>query len=260
MEVQRIARIQDKLLHAEDRLGLFHSWHDEARHELKDRLACYKAIQEAAESLADVGAMLLKSLGIPPHDDYSNYEALAKQSVLSPSAHDALVEFNGLRNALVHEYDGLSDDRALDAAQRSSPPDYQSDSGGTNMVDVERLKEAAGEIPGLGVLLWGSQATGDTHAASDVDLCIVVGPGVDPVDALRAAWKHFGDSRADVKLFEDLPVYLQGAVLESHKVLHAPDEPGLFEYLRPFWKRWADQSHRQQLSHSEAMAMLAVSG
>lgn len=65
----------------------------------------------------------------------------------------------------------------------------------------------------------------------------MAGPDTDRVDALHAAWRAFRDPPVDVKVFEDLPVYLQGAVLEANEVLASPDEPALFEYLRPFWKR-----------------------
>lgn len=116
-----MARIKDKLLHAQNRLGLFMEWHTSAGEQIKDRLASYKAIQEAAEAIADVAALLVKGLGIAPHDDYSNYCALKDKGALSDRSLSVLNEFNGLRNALVHDYEDISDSRALEAAQRLVP-------------------------------------------------------------------------------------------------------------------------------------------
>lgn len=121
VDTKRLARIQDKLLHAENRIGLFMEWHEAAAESLKDRMASYKAVQEAAEALADATALILKGSGIPPHDDYHNYEALAAAGAVTAATLRVLSEFNGLRNALVHDYDEISDERALDAAERLAP-------------------------------------------------------------------------------------------------------------------------------------------
>ncbi len=121
VDPERLARIQDKLLHAEDRLGHFQQWSADARNHLKDRLASFKAIQEAAEAMADAAAMVLKERGVPPHDDYTNFEALRDLGAVTAGMAADLAELNGLRNAIVHEYDGLSDERALTAGERLAP-------------------------------------------------------------------------------------------------------------------------------------------
>lgn len=100
----------------------------------------------------------------------------------------------------------------------------------------------------LGVILFGSHAEGTATPRSDVDVCIVGGPGVRPREALRLAWTRarLGGRRYDVKAFEELPLYLKAEVIEHGVVLLARDEPALSEYLRP-WKRiWADQAHRNR--------------
>lgn len=118
---------------------------------------------------------------------------------------------------------------------------------------AEPLREEA-----LGVLLWGSQVRGPTTPRSDVDLCIVAGPDGDPDALLRIAWRrvHLPDRDLDVRVFENLPMFLKAAVLEAHEVILARDEPALYEYLYRFRKLWADQAHRQRVSEEEVRTML----
>lgn len=114
----RLLRYAAKLDHAEERLSNFAAWSSEARSDLRSRLAAYKAFQEASEALADVAAMSVKDLGRAPGDDYANLDILAKEGVLTEGAAGALREANGLRNRLVHEYNGLTDELALDSGER----------------------------------------------------------------------------------------------------------------------------------------------
>lgn len=117
------------------------------------------------------------------------------------------------------------------------------------MGTIEDLKAAVEPLleDALGVLLWGSHATGDAHARSDVDLCIVAGPDADASLALQAAWTkaRLLDPRYDLKVFEDLPLYLKGEVLDRGLLLASRDAPALWEYLRGFRKVWEDQSVRR---------------
>lgn len=105
----------------------------------------------------------------------------------------------------------------------------------------ETVARLRGEV--VAVLLWGSHAAGRAHERSDVDLCVVVGPSGDRERARSAALRATTE-RVDVKVFEDLPLYLQGAVIEADRLLWAEDEVALWEYLRPYRRRWADQKHR----------------
>lgn len=118
---------------------------------------------------------------------------------------------------------------------------------------AEPLREEA-----LGLLLWGSHVKGPTTPRSDVDLCIVAGPNGDPDALLRIAWRrvHLPDRDLDVRVFENLPMFLKGAVLEAHEVVLTRDEPALYEYLYRFRKLWADQAHRQRVTEEEVRTML----
>ncbi len=110
-----------------------------------------------------------------------------------------------------------------------------------------------------GLYLWGSHAEGQAHARSDVDLCIVAGPGVDVTSALRAAWTSRGMApRYDVHVFEELPLYLKGEALDRGRLIATRDELALSEYLRPFRKVWEDQRRRARPTEEDMRRVLAA--
>lgn len=110
----------------------------------------------------------------------------------------------------------------------------------------------------MGILLWGSHAANDATPRSDVDICVVAGPGKEPIDVLRLVWRTIDPNRLhlDIRVFEELPRFLQGRLLERHEVIIARDEPALYEYLYPFRKLWQDEAHRQRLTTEEARRLV----
>lgn len=127
------------------------------------------------------------------------------------------------------------------------------------MVDLGEIAAdfAALEPRVAGVFLWGSQALGSAHARSDIDICIVAGPGADAVDVLIDALGL--TTRAgkpyDVRVFEELPLFLKGAVLDHGMLVFARDATGLAEYLRPWRKVWEDQAARTLRHQSPPSAL-----
>lgn len=111
-------------------------------------------------------------------------------------------------------------------------------------------------------MLWGTAAEGEEELTpqSDVDVCLVAGPDRTPEEGLRAAWRQVDldgrEHRVDLSVFENLPRYLQGAVIEADDVLVTRDEPALYEYLYPYRKLWNDERHRHELTHEEAIGIL----
>lgn len=104
----------------------------------------------------------------------------------------------------------------------------------------------------LGVFLFGSQVTGRSTGRSDVDVCIVAGPGADPWEVLGHSWEATrADPRYDIKVFEELPLFLKGAVLDEGVLLLSRDRVGLSEYLWHWRKLWSDQRHRVRLRPEE---------
>ena len=79
---------------------------------LEDRIlrkAIYKEFQEAVEAVSDVCAMVRRGLNSSAKDDYSNIDFLVDKGILEEEMGEKLREANGLRNRLIHEYDGIND-------------------------------------------------------------------------------------------------------------------------------------------------------
>jgi len=86
---------------------------------------------------------------------------------------------------------------------------------------IEKARQDLAFLQGdvLGVLLYGSWATGESHEMSDIDICIVA-PSVEDKTALwRRAIAAIRDDRYDIRIFELLPLYLQMAVIEQGVVV-----------------------------------------
>ena len=76
------------------------------------RKAIYKEFQEAVEAASDVCAMLRRGLNSSAKDDYSNIDFLVEKDILEEGIGEKLKEANGLRNRLIHGYDGVNDETA----------------------------------------------------------------------------------------------------------------------------------------------------
>lgn len=81
-------------------------------------MAIYKAYQELVEAFTDVFAMILKDMGELVEDDYTNIERLSEKKLLDENQEALMKEANGLRNRLVHEYNGLEKKTALESIKR----------------------------------------------------------------------------------------------------------------------------------------------
>ncbi|MHA1730685.1 MAG: nucleotidyltransferase domain-containing protein [Promethearchaeota archaeon] len=100
----------------------------------------------------------------------------------------------------------------------------------------------------LGVLLYGSQATGHATDRSDIDICVVA-PGQNPYEIWRYVIHRLPNVEKgyDVRIFEELPMYIQGPIVEEGKVVNSRDEGALYEYF--FFtcrKEWEDYKFRVQ--------------
>mgnify|MGYP000032265554 CR=1 FL=1 len=65
------------------------------------------------ESAMGIAAMLVKDLGRRVEDDYSNIETLQELGVLDKKLSESLKRCNGLRNWLVHRYNGVDEELVL---------------------------------------------------------------------------------------------------------------------------------------------------
>ncbi len=90
----------------------------------------------------------------------------------------------------------------------------------------------------MGILLYGSYVRGEATERSDVDVCLV-NPKAGTYERVleRLGGKY------DVKVFEELPLYIQIEVIKNHRVIYG-DELELSEYFYRFRKLWTDMEHR----------------
>jgi uncharacterized protein YutE (UPF0331/DUF86 family) len=76
------------------------------------RKAIYKEYHEAIEAMTDVCAMVRRGLNSSAQDDYSNIEFLIEKGIVDERLGEKLKEANGLRNRLIHGYNGVDDKTA----------------------------------------------------------------------------------------------------------------------------------------------------
>ncbi len=79
---------------------------------LERQFAIYHAYQIIVEIITDLAAMAVKDLKILPKDDYININVLAENNVISKTLATKIKDANGLRNRIVHNYNGLDDEIA----------------------------------------------------------------------------------------------------------------------------------------------------
>ncbi len=121
MELARAKRYMDKISRIKQNIGDIAEWAQDIEDFLSDRktrLATYKAFQEAVEAATDISAMIIKDEGEIPKDDYTNLGILQDRKIISYELKKALVEANGLRNRVVHEYNGLIEEMAFNSIMR----------------------------------------------------------------------------------------------------------------------------------------------
>jgi predicted nucleotidyltransferase len=103
----------------------------------------------------------------------------------------------------------------------------------------------------LAILLFGSQARGNAGPESDVDVCIMLEAGVPSgLEVSRKRLDYLAGRDLDVKIFQQLPLYIRSRVLKEGQVLFARDEDRLydlafrtiraFENFRPYYQRYLD--------------------
>ncbi len=113
MDGKRLLRYREKMSLIDKRKNNIDSWI--SHRDEKSVLAVYKAYQELLEAFTGIFAMALKDMGDLVQDDYSNIERLCEKGILGELQGEIMKEANGLRNRLVHEYNGLVREIALES-------------------------------------------------------------------------------------------------------------------------------------------------
>ncbi len=109
--------------------------------------------------------------------------------------------------------------------------------------DFEFLKEKS-EVEA--VLVYGSWAKGEATTKSDIDICIVAPRLKTPKEfasLLLEIWGRIDSNKYDVRIFEELPLYIKIDVIKTHKVIFCKKGiPELSYYFYKYRKIWQDQS------------------
>jgi uncharacterized protein YutE (UPF0331/DUF86 family) len=114
MEEERIKRYSDKIEYLNqtaenlcDWIGDIDSREFVESINLQKQYGIYHAFQIGIEIITDLVAMMVKDLRTIPKDDYSNIKILENKKIISSNLAAKLKEANGLRNRIVHDYNGL---------------------------------------------------------------------------------------------------------------------------------------------------------
>lgn len=109
----------------------------------------------------------------------------------------------------------------------------------------------------LAVLLFGSSAKREESRRSDIDVCVVA-PNCSRLDLLKRIYTNLDvhGKNYDVRIFEDLPLYIKAQIIENNEIIFTRDIYELYEYFYFFRKLWEDQARRQKLTKKELAEML----
>lgn len=80
-----------------------------------------------------------------------------------------------------------------------------------------------------GVILFGSRARRESHPDSDVDLCLLLKPGLySPLELSRKKMDYLRETDADLQIFQQLPLPLRHRILRDGKILLCKDYDVLY--------------------------------
>ncbi len=120
MEEERIKRYNDKLEYLNQTISNLYEWTEgiDSRKfsesiELQKQYGIYHAFQLSIESITDMVAMIVKDVKLIPKDDYFNIEIISNKKIITPDLATKLREANGLRNRIIHDYNGLNNEIAF---------------------------------------------------------------------------------------------------------------------------------------------------
>ncbi|MFX1296665.1 MAG: DUF86 domain-containing protein [Promethearchaeota archaeon] len=119
MDKTRKNRYLDKISNLKKYYNLVNEWFKESdldnlikTDNYKQVFAIYHAAQLSIETISDLCVMIVKDLNFNPKDNYINFEILQGENIISDKLFLALKELNGLRNRIVHDYNGFIDEIA----------------------------------------------------------------------------------------------------------------------------------------------------
>jgi len=99
------------------------------------------------------------------------------------------------------------------------------------------------------ILLFGSHVTGYAGSTSDIDLCLIVADEANRsavYDRMLTAKRQY-----DIIIYDEVPWYLRGRILEQHCIVYAQDPDDLDFWLYKQRRIWMDMKRRQQKVSAE---------
>lgn len=125
MDEERIQRYKEKEEYFVKLMGKLKEWTKDLNEKdftnnlsLKEQFSIYHAYQIILEIITDLTAMVVKDLKIIPKDDYINIDVLAEKDVISKDLAYNMKQANGLRNRIVHNYNGLNEEIGFKSIQK----------------------------------------------------------------------------------------------------------------------------------------------
>lgn len=98
----------------------------------------------------------------------------------------------------------------------------------------------------LAVIVFGSAARQEQTASSDVDLCLVMMPRRKAFESAALSHKrlqYMKDNSLDVRIFQQLPLYIRVRVLKEGRTLFVRDEERLYELAFRTAQQFEDFKH-----------------
>lgn len=125
MDEKRIKRYKEKEEYLTMILKKLDEWTSDLKEEdfinnqdLKEQFSIYHAYQVIMEIVTDLTAMVVKDINIIPKDDYLNFDILGENKIISNNVTNNLKQANGLRNRIVHNYNGFNEKIALKSIKK----------------------------------------------------------------------------------------------------------------------------------------------
>lgn len=114
----------------------------------------------------------------------------------------------------------------------------------SQVTDTGLLEHFREVLPSIrGILIYGSHAKGYADERSDIDVCLILNEGADRGPVYKRILT--AGERYDIVIFDEIPWYLRGGVLEAHRVLYASDPDDLDFWLYRQRAVWQDMQHRR---------------
>ncbi len=128
MDEKRIKRYKEKIEYFKNLMGELNEWTQGLNENdfvnnlsLREQFSIYHAYQIILEIATDLAAMILKDMKIIPKDDYVNFDVLADKKIITKESALNLKQANGLRNRVVHDYNGFDEVIAYKSIQKYFP-------------------------------------------------------------------------------------------------------------------------------------------